>query len=90
MPLASGSSEGTISSNIAKLIGEGYDPDQAAAIAYSHARGDCEGCGMVPEWAGYGPDLPCPLCAAETSESEGGADESGRYLKIKIKLPLND
>lgn len=86
MPLASGSSEETISSNIAKLIGEGYDPDQAAAIAYSHARGDCEGCGMVPEWVGYGADIPCPLCASEAPEP----DESGRYLKIKIKVPLDD
>lgn len=85
MPLMGGSSEEAISSNIAKLIGEGYDPDQAAAIAYSHARGDCEGCGMVPEWAGYG-SVPCPLCAPGTPEP----DESGRYLKIKIKVPLDD
>lgn len=37
MPLKTGSSDKTISQNIAKLIREGKDRDQAAAIAYSHA-----------------------------------------------------
>ena len=37
MPLKIGSSEETISHNIAKLIDEGYAPKQAAAIAYSKA-----------------------------------------------------
>ena len=37
MPLKEGSSRETISENIATLIREGKDPDQAAAIAYSSA-----------------------------------------------------
>jgi hypothetical protein len=37
MPLAKGKSDKTVSSNIAKLIEEGYPSKQAAAIAYSKA-----------------------------------------------------
>lgn len=37
MPLKNGSDQETISENIAKLIGEGYSREEAAAIAYSHA-----------------------------------------------------
>lgn len=37
MPLKSGSGQNVISENIKKLINEGYDPKQAAAIAYSNA-----------------------------------------------------
>jgi hypothetical protein len=40
MPLKSGSSKETISSNIGTEINAGKDPKQAAAIAYSKARGD--------------------------------------------------
>ena len=40
MPLQSGSSRATVSSNIATEIRAGKDPRQAAAIAYSKARGD--------------------------------------------------
>jgi hypothetical protein len=40
MPLKSGSSQETISSNIGTEIRHGKDPKQAAAIAYSKARGD--------------------------------------------------
>ena len=66
MPLASGSSEETIRANIAKLLAEGYPPDQAAAIAYAVAErsdlgggcygvepGRCEACGR-PLLAGAG------------------------------------
>lgn len=37
-PMKSGCSTETRSKNIAMLIREGYEPKQAAAIAYSHAR----------------------------------------------------
>lgn len=40
MPLKSGSSQATISQNIVTEIRHGQDPKQAAAIAYSKARGD--------------------------------------------------
>ena len=40
MPLEKGSSQKTISKNIATEIKAGTDPKQAAAIAYSTARGD--------------------------------------------------
>lgn len=40
MPLESGSSKAAIKANIQQLIGEGYKPDQAAAIAYSKAGKD--------------------------------------------------
>ena len=38
MPLKSGDSPTSISYNIAKLMNEGYPPDQAKAIAYAEAR----------------------------------------------------
>lgn len=38
MPLKEGHSEAVIQENIEKLIAEGYDPKQAAAIAYSEAN----------------------------------------------------
>ena len=38
MPLKPGGSKSTISHNMAILINEGYEPKQAAAIAYSEAR----------------------------------------------------
>ena len=37
MPLKSGSSDETISANIAQLVSEGYPQDQAIAIAYREA-----------------------------------------------------
>lgn len=37
MPLEAGSSQQTIKANIAKLISEGYSPEQASAIAYEKA-----------------------------------------------------
>lgn len=37
MPLNTGSSKETISTNIGKLIAEGYPKKQAAAISYSKA-----------------------------------------------------
>jgi len=40
MPLKSGSSNKTIQSNISELISSGYDPKQAAAIAYSKSGED--------------------------------------------------
>jgi uncharacterized protein len=40
MPLKKGSNKETISKNIATEIRAGKDPKQAAAIAYSKARGD--------------------------------------------------
>ncbi|HET8689347.1 MAG TPA: DUF2213 domain-containing protein [Methanosarcina sp.] len=40
MPLKEGESQKTISENIAELINAGHEPEQAAAIAYSKARGD--------------------------------------------------
>lgn len=38
MPLLEGDSKETIEANIAELIKAGHSPEQAAAIAYSHAR----------------------------------------------------
>jgi len=38
MPLFQGDSQEVISMNIRKLIGEGYSPSQAAAIAYAEAE----------------------------------------------------
>jgi len=38
MPLKRGYSKSTIKENIAKLISEGYKPDQAVAIANSEAK----------------------------------------------------
>lgn len=38
MPLATGSSQKVVSRNIAQLVSEGYEPKQAAAIAYSKAE----------------------------------------------------
>lgn len=43
MPLQEGSSRETISANIATEVRAGKDPKQAAAIAYSKARGDDAG-----------------------------------------------
>jgi hypothetical protein len=43
MPLQQGSSQDTISENIAMLMNEGYDQEQAAAIAYSESR-KCKTC----------------------------------------------
>lgn len=40
MPLAAGSSENTISHNIAEMIRAGHPPKQAEAAAYAKARGD--------------------------------------------------
>jgi len=37
MPLRKGQSKETISKNIKQLIHEGYEPDQAAAIAFDYA-----------------------------------------------------
>lgn len=42
MPLEEGSSRAVISHNIATEIRSGKDPKQAAAIAYSKARGDSD------------------------------------------------
>ncbi len=38
MPLFQGDTQTIISMNIRKLIGEGYSPEQAAAIAYAEAE----------------------------------------------------
>jgi hypothetical protein len=37
MPLKTGKSHATIEANIKELIASGYEPKQAAAIAYEHA-----------------------------------------------------
>lgn len=43
MPLESGSSQASISHNIATEVRNGHPVAQAAAIAYSKARGDSNG-----------------------------------------------
>lgn len=48
MPLAEGSSRATISKNIATEVRAGKDPKQAAAIAYSKARGDADVASLDP------------------------------------------
>jgi 8-oxo-dGTP pyrophosphatase MutT (NUDIX family) len=46
MPLVKGSSQETISANIAELIRSGHEPAQAAAIAYKVARGEDSAAGI--------------------------------------------
>lgn len=74
MPLKEGSSDETISANIAELVKAGHDPKQAAAIAYREAgrsnqeatmaqgqRGRCPVCkGVVPlnEYGDIGSHIP--------------------------------
>lgn len=47
MPLQSGPSKEVVQANIEKLIREGYEPKQAAAIAYSKAGGDSDSARVV-------------------------------------------
>lgn len=47
MPLAKGTSQESISQNIAELIRSGREPAQAAAIAYKMARGEDSGAGIL-------------------------------------------
>lgn len=64
MPLASGSSQETIGKNINKLIGEGYDPKQAAAIAYEKAgKSTKDGSSRIMDMNGFFevPDNPISL-----------------------------
>lgn len=54
MPLKAGSSKEVISENIKELINHGYDPKQAAAIAYKNSKKiksvmgyKCKKCGFI-------------------------------------------
>ena len=47
MPLASGSSQATISANIAELIRAGHEQKQAAAIAYRKAGKDAKAAKLI-------------------------------------------
>lgn len=58
MPLKEGSSQETISQNIATEIRAGKDPKQAAAIAYSKARGDGVAPDLSEKFYGGGTDFP--------------------------------
>ena len=77
MPLEAGSSRETISHNIATEIRAGKDPKQAAAIAYSKARGD-----MEVELQTPGGNLlfgPCPCCG-RTDCQHSAKDRAGAKL----------
>ena len=54
MPLKRGSSQATVSANIAELVRAGHKPDQAAAIAYKAASGkDADESARVPDINGW-------------------------------------
>ena len=68
MPLRRGKSRETISKNIKQLIHEGYEPDQAAAIAYDYADSYKELVSVLEE--GYKPP-------------QDVADAASRGLKLR-------
>lgn len=63
--LEAGSSQAAISKNIATEINAGKDPKQAAAIAYSKARGDADAPGMI-----HSDDLQCDVSVALMTRKE--------------------
>lgn len=73
MPLTKGSSQKAIGTNIAQLVGEGYDPKQAAAIAYSKAgKSTKDGSSRIMDMNGFFEVKDNPLSLVGVFPYSGG------------------
>lgn len=86
MPLKQGSSQETISTNIEKLIGEGYDPKQAAAIAYAAAgKSTKDGSARITDGNGFYEVKHNPISKVGVFPYSGrsiGADEPDKIYMV--------